>query len=81
VHWEAIDPGTPWLRLTVQLARGRRHVRLDLGRRGLAGTASLRLPRGRWHARLTAANSAGRRVSVSLGVLPRRPPALAAASR
>src|SRR5205823_11108808 len=72
VHWEAVDPGTPWLWLTAKLSRGRRHMQLDLGRRGLAGSALLRLPRGRWHVLLRAANSAGKSVTVSLGRLPRQ---------
>jgi hypothetical protein len=81
VHWEAVDPGTPWLWLTAELTRGRRHVQLDLGRRGLAGSALLRLPRGRWHVLLSAANSAGKSVTVSLGRLPRRGASAAVAPR
>jgi hypothetical protein len=44
---------------------------IELGRRGLAGTRHLRLPPGRWHATLVAANSAGKARAVSLGFLPR----------
>jgi hypothetical protein len=67
--WRATDPGTPWLDLRVLLARGSRHATLWLGRRGLSGSTRLRLPRGRWSAALVAANSAGRRTRVPLGVL------------
>jgi hypothetical protein len=71
VHWQADDPGTPWLELSVRLANGSERRVVELGRRGLAGTAHLRLPPGRWHATLLATNSAGRTRSVSLGYLPR----------
>jgi hypothetical protein len=67
--WQATDPGTPWLDLRVLLARSGRHVTLRLGRRGLAGSTTLRLPPGRWSAALVAANSAGKRARVPLGVL------------
>jgi hypothetical protein len=71
VHWEADDAGTPWLKLALRLVRpGREHV-LPLGRRGLNGTARPKLPPGRWHVTLVAANSAGRVRTVSLGFLPR----------
>jgi len=68
--WRATDPGTPWLDLRVLLARSGRHVTLWLGRRGLAGARTLRLPPGRWSAALVAANSAGKRARVPLGVVP-----------
>ncbi|HYY05677.1 MAG TPA: D-glucuronyl C5-epimerase family protein, partial [Candidatus Limnocylindria bacterium] len=68
--WHATDPGTPWLDLRVLLAGGGRHVTLRLGRRGLSGSTTLRLPRGRWSAALVAANSAGRRTRVPLGLVP-----------
>ena len=68
--WHATDPGTPWLDLRVLLAQGSRHVTLWLGRRGLSGATTLRLPPGRWSAALVAANSAGKRARVPLGVVP-----------
>jgi D-glucuronyl C5-epimerase-like protein len=71
VHWEAQDDGTPWLDLTVRLARGKTTKLLELGKRGLAGTAHLTLPPGRWRATFLASNSAGRTRSVPLGMLPR----------
>jgi hypothetical protein len=45
-------------------------VTLWLGRRGLAGSRTLRVPPGRWSAALVAANSAGKRARVPLGVIP-----------
>jgi hypothetical protein len=69
LRWSANDPGTPWLDLRVLLAAGSKHVTLWLGRRGLSGSTTLRLPPGRWSAALVAANSAGRRTRVPLGVL------------
>jgi hypothetical protein len=68
--WRATDPGTPWLDLRVLLARGSRHVTLWLGRRGLSGATTLRLPPGRWSATLVAANSAGKRARIPLGLVP-----------
>ena len=68
--WRATDPGTPWLDLRVLLARSGRHLTLWLGRRGLSGSTTLRLPTGRWSAALVAANSAGKRARVPLGVVP-----------
>jgi hypothetical protein len=41
VHWEAVDEGTPWLKLVVRLVRGKDERVLRLGKRGLAGTAHL----------------------------------------
>jgi D-glucuronyl C5-epimerase-like protein len=71
VHWEAEDAGTPWLRLALRLARPGAERFLPLGQRGLNGTAHPKLPPGRWHVTLVAANSAGRVRTVSLGFLPR----------
>jgi hypothetical protein len=69
LRWNATDPGTPWLDLRVLLAGGGKHLTLRLGHRGLAGATTLRLPPGRWSAALVAANSAGKRARVPLGVL------------
>jgi hypothetical protein len=71
--WHAVDPGTPWLSLTVRLAgRGKQHV-LKIGTVGLNGARHLELPPGRWHAALLAANSAGKVSRISLGILPVSP--------
>jgi D-glucuronyl C5-epimerase C-terminus len=71
LSWRSAAVGTPWLRLEVRLVQGGTVRVIELGRRGLAGTRRLRLPPGRWHATLVAANSAGRARAVSLGFLPR----------
>jgi hypothetical protein len=71
LSWESRGGGTPWLRLEVRLIQGGRVRKLELGRRGLAGTRHLRLPPGRWHATLLATNSADHTRSLSLGYLPR----------
>ena len=71
ISWSSTDEGTPWLALAVHLDQGPRHRVVKLGRRARSGAAALRLPPGRWHARLVAVNSAGRLRRISLGILPR----------
>jgi hypothetical protein len=71
VSWSSTDEGTPWLALAVHLDAGTEHRVLNLGRRGRSGSVVLRLPPGRWQARLVAVNSAGKLGRVSLGILPR----------
>jgi D-glucuronyl C5-epimerase C-terminus len=71
VSWTSTAEGTPWLRLRLRLTQGAEVRTIDLGRRRLAGARHLRLPPGRWHAAMFAANSAGRTRFVSLGYLPR----------
>jgi D-glucuronyl C5-epimerase C-terminus len=71
VSWSSDAEGTPWVRLRLRLTQGGETRTLDLGRRKLAGTRHLRLPPGRWHVAMFAANSAGRTRFVSLGYLPR----------
>jgi hypothetical protein len=71
VSWSSNAEGTPWLRLRLRLTQGGETRTVDLGRRKLAGTRHLRLPPGRWHVTMFAANSAGRSRFVSLGYLPR----------
>jgi len=71
VSWTAVDEGTPWISLTVRLDQGKKHRVLELGNRPHHGVVRLRLPKGRWHATLLAANTANRVSRVSLGVLPR----------
>ncbi|MDQ3859675.1 MAG: D-glucuronyl C5-epimerase family protein [Actinomycetota bacterium] len=68
--WRAVDAGTPWLRMIVRLERAGRRRSLLLGRQPLAGSLTLRIPRGRWHAVLVASDSSGNRVRVGLGVVP-----------
>lgn len=72
LRWRGDDPGTPWLALRVRLRAGGSSAVVDLGRRPLAGSARVRLPRGRWAATLLAANSAGWTAQVPLGALTGR---------
>ncbi len=69
--WSSDAEGTPWLDLRLRLVQGALTRTIDLGHRRLAGTRHLRLPPGRWHVTLLAANSGGRTRAVSLGYLPR----------
>jgi len=73
VTWEAKDPGTPWIRLTLHLRRGARHEALSLGVRSLTGKARIDVPRGAWRATLVAVDSSGNRARVQLGELPPAP--------
>lgn len=68
LRWRAVDEATPWLALRVRLRAGGSTALVDLGRRPLAGSARVRVPRGRWGATLLAANSAGWTARVRLGV-------------
>ena len=72
--WRAHDTGTPWVRLAVHLERRSVRKVLSLGVRPLAGSALLRLPRGRWNAVLAVSDSSGNRTRVPLGALPATPP-------
>jgi D-glucuronyl C5-epimerase-like protein len=65
--WEATDEGTPWLRLQVLFQNGQGRRRIELGARRLSGAATVRVPRGRWGARLLAADSSGNGTTVPLG--------------
>ncbi len=67
--WEAEDEGTPWLRLRVLFQNGAARKQVDLGRRRLNGVARLKLPPGRWGARLLAGDSTGNTAAVSLGAV------------
>lgn len=69
--WSSPDEWTPWLDLTVRLRGGGETRLLELGHRGRAGRAVLRLPAGRWQATLIAAASSGRKRALALGSLPR----------
>jgi hypothetical protein len=67
--WQADDPGTPWLKLTLVLrsSTGTRWVRL--GRRPLGGQLTLTPPPGTWDAALVGANSAHKQTRIALGPL------------
>jgi hypothetical protein len=68
--WRATDPTTPWLRMWVIVTRADARRRLDLGRRGHAGSVRLPVPRGTWEASLFVADSTGNRTRVKLGPVP-----------
>jgi hypothetical protein len=70
--WRIVDPGTPWVRMSVVLARDGERERLLLGRRPLAGAVRLRVPPGVWEGVLFAADSSGNRARVALGPVPAR---------
>jgi hypothetical protein len=71
--WEAKDPGTPWIRLTLHLRRGARHKVFSLGVRSLSGKARIDVPRGAWRATLVAGDSSGNRTWAQLGELAPAP--------
>jgi hypothetical protein len=68
LRWNAIDEGTPWLRLGVLFRNGQGSKRVDLGKRGLNGAATVRVPAGRWAAELSAADSSGNRTTLPLSL-------------
>jgi D-glucuronyl C5-epimerase-like protein len=68
--WQAIDPGTPWVDLNVDLvdpAGVNPPQTIAVGREPLTGTATLTLPPGTWQATLRATSSAGLTATVLLG--------------
>jgi hypothetical protein len=67
--WEAVDEGTPWLRLKVLFQNGQGRRRADLDKRPLKGAATVRVPRGRWGARLFAVDSSGNSTTIPLGAV------------
>jgi hypothetical protein len=68
--WAGIDPGTPKLRLQLDLQDATGAVQsLDLGFHSISGTANVTLPSGTWQATLTATNTATLSTSVPLGTL------------
>jgi hypothetical protein len=67
--WHAADPGTPWLRLTLVLARGSAKRTLSLGVHPLKGTARLHVPPGTWGATLVSSDSSGNAAKTRLGVV------------
>jgi hypothetical protein len=68
--WAGIDPGTPKLRLRLDLQDATGAVQsLDLGFHSISGTANVTLPAGTWQATLTATNTATLSTAVSLGTL------------
>jgi len=69
LHWTGTDAGTPWLRLTLELRGSGAVRRIELGKRGLNGSLTLKPPPGSWDAALVAANSAGKTTRIALGTL------------
>ena len=67
LSWEAVDEGTPWLRLQILFQNGTGRSRADLGKRKLTGGATVKVPRGRWGVSLLAADSSGNTATVPLG--------------
>ena len=70
--WQADDPGTPWLALTVALVDPtgvNPPQTLVLGQQPTAGSLVLAPPPGTWQATLSATNSAGLTTQVPLGTL------------
>src|SRR5579884_2776883 len=68
--WQANDPGTPWLDLTVALADPsgvNAPQTVALGRLPTSGSAAVAVPPGTWQATLSATNSAGLTTTVLLG--------------
>ena len=69
--WQGVDPGTPKLRLQLDLAdassAGIPPQTLDLGFHSVSGTARVTLPSGTWQATLTATNTARLAATVDLG--------------
>jgi hypothetical protein len=72
LSWQANDPGTPWLDLTVTLVDPT-GVNLPqtivLGHQPTAGTAPVAMLPGTWQATLQATNSAGLTTSFPLGTV------------
>ena len=70
--WQADDPGTPSLRLVVQLvdpAGANPPQTVDLGQQPVSGTAQVAIPPGTWQASLQATNSAGQTATLDLGTV------------
>ena len=68
--WQANDPGTPWLALTIALADPsgvNPPQTLDLGQQATGGTLQVTIPAGTWQATLEATNSAGLTMPSDLG--------------
>jgi hypothetical protein len=69
LSWEAVDDGTPWVRLQLRFANGAGRKNVDLGKRALNGSTTVAVPTGRWGATLTAADSSGNAVTLPLGAV------------
>src|SRR5207248_5765258 len=70
LSWQADDPGTPWLRLAVDLVDpggANPPQTLDLGQQPVSGSVPLASPAGTWQATLRATSSAGLTTPYDLG--------------
>jgi hypothetical protein len=68
--WSAVDPGTPWLELQLDLVDPSGVAApqtLDLGHEPLAGSAPVTLPPGTWQVTLAATNSAALTATFPVG--------------
>jgi hypothetical protein len=68
--WQAVDPGTPWLALAVDLVDPsgvNPPQTVDLGHQPTSGTLGITLPPGTWQATLRATNSAALTTPYPLG--------------
>jgi hypothetical protein len=68
--WRAVDPGTPWLRMTVLFRRPGETRKQSLGRRPLSGSARLAYPPSRWLVILFAMDSSGNRARLEVNPSP-----------
>ena len=58
--WQAVDPGTPWLKLRLVLRNGTDAPQIvELGRQPVQGSVPVALPAGTWDVRVGVQNSAG----------------------
>jgi hypothetical protein len=69
LSWQGVDPGTPKLRLRLDLQSDAGPQTLDLGFHSVSGTANVTLPSGTWQATLTATNTAGNSTTIDLGTI------------
>jgi hypothetical protein len=69
LSWQGVDPGTPKLRLRLDLQGDAGPQTIDLGFHSVSGTANVTLPSGTWQATLTATNTAGNSTTVDLGTI------------
>jgi hypothetical protein len=79
LSWQAVDPGTPWVELKLDLsdpAGVQPPQQIDLGQQPTSGSYELAVPAGTWAAALEATNSAGLTATVPLPSLtgPAPPP-------
>lgn len=70
--WQAVDPGTPWLHLVLELVDptgASPPQTVDLGQQPVSGTTAVSVPAGTWDATLQATNSAGQAATLAIGTV------------